>query len=413
MTSETASVQADNDLPSFPFARPSGYEPAAEYAEIRASKCPMAKAKLFDGSPIWMATKLEDLQAVLVDDRFSKVRTHPGFPELSPGAKAAVKGREASYVDMDPPEHTRYRSIFEPFFNEAAAAALRPSIEAKVNELIDGMERQAGANGGSVDLVEAFSLPLAFRVIYELLGVPVEDYETLSSNVAVRASGSSNARDAAAAQEKLTAYMESLIASKEASPSDDMLSRVIEGQLKPGLISRESLVAHAFLHLVAGNATVASMINLGLVSLLEHPDQMEALRKDPSLMPGAVEEICRYHTASALALRRVALTDVEVGGVTVRAGEGIIALNQSANRDEAAFPEPDKFDIRRDASAQVAYGYGTHKCVAMPLAMAELEVAFSGLLARLPSIKLAVPADQLQWSNPKGDVGLKSLPVTW
>lgn len=400
---------ADAAMQSFPFARPEGSQPPAEYATLRKT-CPFSQAKLFDGTPIWMLSKLKDCNEVLKDNRFSKVRTHPGYPELVPGAKAAVEGREATFVDMDPPEHTRYRGFFAPYFTPECAEQMRAGIREKVDGLIDEMEK-----GGqkSANLVEAFSLPLAFKVIYELLGIPFEDYAMLSGNIAMRSSGSSNARDAAAAQKELTDYMERLVDSKVKTPANDVLSKVARDHLASGQMDREQLVAHAFLLLVAGNATLASMINLGVITLQEHPDQLEALKADPSLITGTVAELCRFHTASSYALRRVALEDVKVGDQTVKAGEGIIALNQSANRDEDVFPDPDRFDIRRSPNPQIGFGSGTHECIAMPLSFVELEEGLGGLLRRLPGLQPAVPASELQWSAPTQDVGLKALPVKW
>ncbi|GAB4814037.1 hypothetical protein N2152v2_001083 [Parachlorella kessleri] len=401
------------DLPSgYPeasVARPHDGEPPSEFAELR-NKCPVATAKLFDDSDIWLITKHEDLKKVLTDNRLSKVRTHPGFPELAPGAKAAIQGREATFVDMDPPQHTKLRSMFAPWFTQEHSEKLRPSIRQKVDELIDGLE---SSGSKLVDLQENFSLPFAFKVIFDLLGIPFKDYKMLSNNIAVRASASGTARQAAAAQEELTRYMHDLVAQKERNPQDDVLSGVVKKYLRSGDITRDQLVAHAFLLLVAGNATVAGMINLGVVTLLQHPDQLEALKADPGLWPGAVHELCRYHTASSFALRRVALEDVKVGDRTIQAGEGLIALNQSANRDEDVFPDPDRFDIRRSPNPHIAYGYGAHECVAMALALVELEEALAGLFRRLPGLQLGVAPGELDWSKPTGDVGLVKLLVTW
>ncbi|KAL4423466.1 hypothetical protein ABPG77_005418 [Micractinium sp. CCAP 211/92] len=406
-------AMATSDSPvadrEFPFARPRTHEPPAEYAMLR-QQCPVAQAKLFDGSPIWLLTKLKDCQQVLVDNRFSKVRTHPGFPELVPGAKAAVEGREPTFVDQDPPQHTKFRGFIEPYFTAQYGEKMRPGIRQKVDELIDDMKK----GSKPANLQEAFSLPLAFKVIYELLGIPFSDYDFLSNNIAMRTSGSSTARDAAAAQQELTDYMERLVDSRVKDPREDVISWVIRDNLKKGEISRDQLAAHAFLLVVAGNATVASMINLGVMTLLDNPDQLEALKSDPSLLNSAVHEICRYHTASSYALRRVALEDVQVRDKTVKRGEGVIALNQSANRDEEHFPDPDRFDIRRSPNPEIAFGYGTHECIAMPLSFVELEEAFRGLFdGRLNNLRLAVPASQLQFSEPRQDVGLVEMPVTW
>lgn len=410
---EPARDAAHQAAPQFPFSRPKEAVPPKEYAEL-LKKCPVSKAKLFDGKDIWLITKLKDVKKVLTDDAFSKVRTNPNFPELSPGAKAAIEGREPTYVDMDPPQHTKFRSMFEPGFGRERVDSLVPGIKSKVEELITDMKLKRWKEGvDEVDLQESFSLPLAFKVIYELLGIPFEDYRFLSNNVAVRASGSSTARDAAAAQEELTNYMNNLVKEKEHNPGSDLISEVIQQHMKQGDISRDQLVAHAFLLLVAGNATVASMINLGVITLLQHPDQLESLKQDPSLWPSAVREICRYHTASSYALRRVAVRDVDVGGQVIKKDEGIIALNQAANRDPEAFDDPDRFDIRRDPNPHVAFGYGTHVCPGEYLSYKEMEAALQGLFSQLPGLRLAVPPSELQYTAADKDVGLVKLPVTW
>eukprot|EP00887_Chlorella_sp_A99_P004881 scaffold4.g4881.t1 len=357
------------DLPNFSFSRPSGTEPTAEYARLR-KECPVAQAPLFDGSPIWLITKHRDCVSVLSDPRFSKIRTHPGFPELAPGAKAAIEGREPTFVDMDPPNHMRFRSIFEPWLVWPHVETLRPR-----REQTEGRGR-AVQGPKPANLPEAFSLPVAFKTIYEML-------------------------------EELQSYMENLVEQKLKSPTDDILSKagqgagqragqragrgatggatdgagqgaggargngrgVAETQLKTGRITRDQL---------------------GVVTLLDHPDQ-------------------------AYALRRVALEDVKARVVGV-GWPGVIGIGppvQSANRDEEVFPNPNRFDIFRSPNAQLAYGSGTHLCVAMPLANVELECALGGLVRRLPNLKLAVPTSELQYSEPSQDVGLKELPVTW
>ncbi|PNW87944.1 hypothetical protein CHLRE_01g007950v5 [Chlamydomonas reinhardtii] len=396
----------------FPFSRPKGVEPPAEYKELR-SKCPVAPGRLFDGSKIWLISRHKELKEVLQDGRFSKVRTLPGFPELSPGGKAAAQsGNAATFVDMDPPEHTKYRGMVWPYLTPEAVEQLRPSIQAKADKLVDAMI----ARGGPLDLNEAFSMPLPFRVIYDFIGIPEADFAYLSANVAVRSSGSSNAKDAAAAADDLVKYMDNLVAEKERNPTGkDLISELVTKQLRPGHMTREQLVQTAFLMLVAGNATVATQINLGVISLLQHPDQLAAMKADPArLVPAATEEICRFHTGSSYALRRLAVADVQVDGQLVKKGEGIIALNQSANRDESVFPDPDRFDIHRQSNPQqVGFGYGTHVCVAEWLARAEIQVAIGTLFRRLPNLRLAVPESQIQYSDPARDVGLAALPVTW
>ncbi|GLI66089.1 hypothetical protein VaNZ11_009811 [Volvox africanus] len=399
-----------SDNTSFPFSRPSGGDPPTEYAELRKT-CPIAKVKLWDGSKVWLVTKHKDVCDALTNDSFSKVRTHPNFPELSPGGKAAAaSGRAPTFVDMDPPQHTKYRDMVAHAFSREAVEVMRPGIQRKTNELVDEMLRK----GSPLDLHEEFAMKLPFKVIYEMLGIPAADHAWLSSNVAVRSSGSSTAKDAAAAAEDLVHYMDRLVRSKMQNPGDDLISELVNKQLRPGHISHEELVQTAFLLLVAGNATVATQIDLGVMTLLAHQDQLAEMKADPErLVPLAVEEICRYHTGSSFALRRVAKQDTRIDGQDIKAGEGIIALNQSANRDETVFPDPDRFDIHRNPNPELGFGYGTHVCIAEWLARAEMQEAFAALFRRMPNLRLAVPESQIRFSDPTRDVGVAALPVTW
>lgn len=182
-------------------------------------------------------------------------------------------------------------------------------------------------------------------------------------------------------------YIGKLVDQRAQKPEDDLISKLVTEQVKPGHIERSDAVQIAFLMLVAGNATMVNMINLGVVALLRNPSQLEMLKADPSLSPAFVSELCRYHTGSAMATRRVAKVDIELAGHTIKAGEGIIAATQSASRDEDVFPDPDTFDILRFVNKEkggrgedwykaMGYGWGEHRCVAEPLARAELEIVF-------------------------------------
>lgn len=275
--------------------------------------------------------------------------------------------------------------MVEPLFTWEAVEKLRPHIQITVDTLLDRMVRVFGEK--PVDLVENFALPVPSYIIYGILGVPFDDLEFLTTQAAIRGNGSATATEASQANQTLLDYIGDLVDKRSVEARDDLISKLVTEQVKPGHIERSDAIAIAFLMLVAGNATMVNMINLGVVTLLQHPTQLEALKSDPGLTKAFVSELCRYHVGSAMATRRVAKVDVEVGGQVIKAGEGIIAATQSASRDEDKFSDPETFDILRfvpkDKSGRgedwfqgLGYGWGQHRCVTEPLARAELEIVF-------------------------------------
>lgn len=394
----------------FPFARPSGTEPPLEYAHLRATE-PVSQVELWDGSLAWLVVKHKDICSVLTDQRLSKQRTRPGFPELSAGGKEAAKNKP-TFVDMDPPDHMQQRSMVESLFTKEQILGMRPQIQKTVDSLLNAIIKEGSSQ--PIDLGEKLAIPVPSYTIYGILGVPFSDLERLTTFAAIRANGSATASEASNANAALLSYMGDLVDQRLLKPKDDLISLLVREQLVPGHLKKDDVVQIAFLLLVAGNATMTSMILLGVITLLQHPDQLQLLKSDPKKWASPfVEELCRFHTASALATKRVAKVDVMIGGKVIKAGEGIIAATQSGNRDEDVFPSPDVFDMRRARGEEEAlgYGWGEHRCVAEWLARAELEIVFGTLWQKLPNLKLAIPFEAVKYSPPKKDVGLSELPV--
>lgn len=392
----------------FPPPRTNPLNPPPCYTGLRESG-QLARARLWDGSHAWLITRYDDLRAVLGDRRFSADITRPGYPTVNAGMKEA-RGSYPSFITMDAPRHTQHRRMLTGEFAVKRMEALRPRIAQIVDELIDAMVER----GGPLDLVEHLALPIPSLAICELLGVPYEDHDFFQQLAKVMASHTTTAQEARAASHALCeVYLRGLIRKKRADPQDDILSRLAVHQMGEGHLSEDELVSMSRLLLIAGHETTANMTAMGSLLLLQHRDQWDLLRADPSLVPQAVEEILRFLDPTHSGRRRVALEDVELRGQRIRAGEGVIALSLSANRDAAAFPEPDTFDIRREARHHVAFGYGVHQCLGQPLARIELQTVFAELVRRLPGLRLAGDAQTLRFKDEMFIYGVKELPVTW
>lgn len=391
---------------AFPQDRTCPYRPPAAYDPLRASR-PLARVTLYDGSTAWLVTGHEAARALLADPRLSTDRTRPGYPATSPRLRA-LTSRRAALLGVDDPEHHAQRRLVVASFTLKRATALRPAIQRVVDERIDAMLAQ----GPPAELVNAFALPVPSTVICELLGVPYADHEFFEEQSRRLLRG----RDPDAvrlARDRLDAYLGALIDRKLTEPSGDgVLDGLVRDRMREGAVDRRDVVDLGMILLVAGHETTANMISLGVYTLLRHPERLAELRTDPSLLPAAVEELMRM-LSIADGLLRQATEDIEVAGTTIRAGEGVVFATSVINRDDSAFPAPDTLDWHRSARHHVAFGFGVHQCLGQNLARAELEIALGSLLARLPGLRLAVPADEVRFKPGDTIQGMLDLPVTW
>lgn len=314
---------------------------------------------------------------------------------------------------MDPPEHGQYRRTLTKEFMAKRMQELRPLVQQSLDHLLDEME----SKGAPADFIEAVALPLPSLVISIMLGVPYADHDKLQK-------WSGDRMDLSIAPEALTQsaknmneYIDALLLKKERNPGEgsDLLSRMAIEWINPGKVSHADAVQMATLLYLAGHETTANQIGLGLLSLFQHPEQRAALMSDGSLVKGAVEEMLRFHSITHMNSNRVATQDVEIGGQLIRKGEGVLALLHGANHDPVAFPDPERFDIRRDTKDQshVAFSFGIHQCLGQPLARLELQVVFETIFKRFPNLRLAVPEDALRYKDKSFVYGLKALPVSW
>jgi hypothetical protein len=374
------------------------------------ARAPIAKVRLWDGSTPWLVTRYDDQCALLGDPRISRDIQRSGYPHLGVGARER-RTMARSLIGMDDPEHARLRRMVIGRFAVKRVEAMRPAIQRIVDARIDLLL----AGPKPADLVQAFALPVPSLVICELLGVPYADHDFFQANSRILVNRESSPDAARNAHVELLGYLERLIAEKLADPGDDLLSQLAIEHVRAGELARRDLAGMGVLLLLAGHETTANMIALGTLALLEHPDQLAALRDadGPELVAGAVEELLRYLTIVHSGLRRVALADIEIGDQTIRAGDGVVMAADAANRDALAFADPHRLDIHRDARRHVAFGFGVHQCLGQPLARVELQVVYGTLYRRIPSLRLAVDLEQLPFKHDGAVYGVYALPVTW
>ncbi|MET7330350.1 cytochrome P450 [Nonomuraea sp. NPDC005650] len=403
--------EATVSAPGYPMPRDGGcpFHPPADVRRLTA-ETPVSKVRIWDGSTPWLITRHADQRELLNDPRISIDEKLPGFPHMTRGRAETAKATPALIANTDAPEHTRLRRMVNAPFAVKRVEALRSAIQKITDDLIDAML----AGPKPADLVTALGLPVPTLVISELLGVPYEAHEFFHRNSTVAVSHSASGREAQEAGAALYGYLDGLLGQKLAAPADDMLSE-LAARIKAGEMTRAEAVTMGVAVLIAGHETSASMISLGTLLLLSHPEQLAVLRDadDPKVVANAVEELLRYLTIVHTGVRRIALADIEIGGQVIRAGDGIVFDVSAANWDAGTFPEPERLDLGRAARQHQAFGYGPHQCLGQSLARVELQVVYGTLYRRVPTLRLAVPMGEVQFAFEGIAYGLRSLPVTW
>jgi cytochrome P450 len=393
-----------------PFAPGFTDDPYPQYATLRGG-APAGRHPL----GFWLLTRYEDVSGLLragmsVEDRNITDRDLIELREQMYGEEAA-RPRGISMLDRDPPDHTRLRRLVSKAFTPRAAEALRPRITGLVDEMLETAERQ-----GRVDLVDALAFPLPFAVIAEMLGTPPADHERIRqlSGTIVRSLEPVNDPDMvaaiAAADAELTQIAAEMIAWKRANPADDLLTALIHAEDGGDVLDDDELIAQTLLLYIAGHETTVNLIAGGTLALLRYPDQLALLRRDPGLVPNAVEELLRYDSP-VQASRRITLEPVTVGGTTIPAGAFVMASLGSANRDER-FWGPDAAELnlgRENARQHVSFGAGPHHCLGASLARLEAGIAVERLTARFPD--LALDGDVV-WNGRINLRGPAHLPVS-
>ncbi|WP_433275505.1 cytochrome P450 family protein [Pseudonocardia xinjiangensis] len=390
-------------------------DPYGGYGRLR-EQAPVLRGRTMDGGSAWYVTRQADVRVVLGDPRFvNNPASVPGVevsnvrekmledmlglpPELSRYVTTSI-------LDTDGADHTRLRKLVSRAFTVRRVNDLRPRVEAITATLLDGLESPA-------ELIEQFAYPLPITVICELVGVPEAD------RPAWREWGvglvSMDPKIFPGVIREMVAHVQDLIARRRAEPADDLLTALIQAQEADGdQLSDDELVTMVLTLVIAGHETTAHLLGNGIVALLTHPDQLDLLRRDPSLWPVAVHELMRFCGPVHITRVRYATEDVDLGGVRIRAGEAVQAVLVSANFDPREYTDPERFDVTRRpvgrGEGHVGFGHGFHYCLGAALARQEGEVALRALFERFPD--LALVNEEQEWAQLPGSRRLTRLPV--
>nr|WP_090338694.1 cytochrome P450 [Mycolicibacterium malmesburyense] len=368
------------------------------------------RVRIWDGSTPWLVTGYEAIRALFADGRASVDDRKPGYPHWNEGMLATVHKRPRSVFTSDAEEHTRFRRMLSRPFTYKRVEALRPAVQRITDEHIDAIL----AGPQPADLVENLALAIPSLVISEMLGVPYEDADFFQEQANRGMSRYATAEDAAEGAGALAKYIANLVRTKIDNPSEDLVSDLAERVRAEEITVREAAQLATGV-LIAGHETTAGQLGVSIVALLEHPEQAALLRDadDPKVIATAIEELLRYVSIIQTGQRRIAVEDIEVCGQLIRAGEGIILDVAPANWDHRQFSEPDRLDLCRDDGPHVGFGYGRHQCVGQQLARMELQIVLPTLLRRIPTMRLAVPVDELPFKHDALAYGLYELPVQW
>jgi cytochrome P450 len=380
--------------------------------------------QLRDYDPLWrspfgyrLATRHADIAFILRDRRFGKgygARIEKRYGDAA-AAEPALHAMGLWMLNLDPPDHTRLRGLVVKAFTARRVEEMRPRIQEIVDAAIDRIEPN-----GAMEVIQDFAYRLPVTVICEMLGIPDEDRDRFVENARDAAGGRlldpvpmtrAELDRANERTESAMDYFRGLFALRRAEPGDDLTSQLVHAEDAGKKLTEEELVANINLLFGAGHETTVNLIGNGLLALYRNPAQLRLLRERPELCANAIEEFLRYDSSVQLT-GRTAMQDIEVGGVEIGAGEGVLCLLGAGNRDPAVYPEPDRLDIARAKIEPLSFGGGIHYCLGAQLARLEGEIAISTLLRRLPGLTLD-EIERPEWRPTFVLRGLQRLPAHW
>ncbi|MFE9454374.1 cytochrome P450 [Streptomyces sp. NPDC006739] len=392
-------------LTALPTLRTDPFTPPVDLYRLN-EEGPLHRLVYPDGHMGWLVTGHALSRSVLADRRVTARSETRRLPIRRPGADPflGTPALPGWFVDMDPPQHTRFRRLLAGHFSARRLNSLR----CRVQEIVDAHIATMHHTSAPVDLVAAFAVPVPSLVICELLGIPPLFHAAFQHHSATVFSLTASAQESAAAMSALSDRMTEIVRGKRRHPEDDLLSRLTASDL-----SDEEAAGTGVFLFAAGHETVSSMIALGVFALLCHTEQRNALQRDPDLADSAVEELLRYLTIFQFGVPRTALEDIHLAGESITAGDSITVSLPAANYDRAQFAHEHTMKLDRTNSGNLAFGHGLHRCLGHALARLELRIAYTALLHQLPGLRLAVPARDVRLAHESGFYGVHSLPVTW
>lgn len=386
----------------YPFGRAVALEPHPRLAELRRADAPQ-RVRMPYGGDAWLITRYEQAKLVLSDPRFSRAAAAGAdVPRSRPGYEPA-----GNLLCMDPPEHGRIRTLVAKAFTTRRVELLQP----RVQEIVDGLVDRLTSPG---DLAATVAWELPVQVICELLGVPLGERELVRrcTETIVAVDGVTR-DDIIAARDELAGLLTTLIVERREQPADDLLTALVAARDEGDRLSDRELLMLGIALLTGGHETTANQIGSFVFQLLSR-NRWQDLVERPELVPAAVEELLRVTPLAAVAdLPRIAKEDLEIGGQLIRAGDALVVQLDSANFDETAFAHAEELDFGRSANRHLGFGFGVHHCLGAPLARLELRVVLATLIRRWPSLRLAVPAAEIEWRTGQLIRGVRALPVTF
>lgn len=407
--SGTEDEHGTDSVPSYAFRHDEALEPDPFMTRMRM-EAPVTRVRMpYGEGDAWLVTRYEDVKVVTADRRFSRAAViGKDFPRITP---APIAQSEAINL-MDPPQLNRVRRLVVKAFTTPQVEALRPWTKQTVETLLDTMAE----HGPPADLVKHLADELPLMTICELLGVPAPDRPQLRQwAMAMMSMRADDRVSAAEAKAGLRTYFDKLTVARRANPGDDLISALATARIGDDLLSDPELSVLVMLLMLTGHDTTTYDICNSSYTLLTNPGHLAQLRARPDLLPAAIEEMLRFIPfRQGVGIPRVALEDVALNGVVIKAGDMVHVSYLTANRDECVYDRPDELDFDREhAVPHMTFGYGSHHCLGSHLARMVIQVAIGGLLARFPNLRLAVTPDEVEWNKESIWRYPLALPVAW